>query len=76
MILESKIHYFWAIFWYRTKISLKIQPEIQKLDLKYFLLKNDKNFVRFKASKLIFEFTVYKGYFVVLHGRNRKLRLS
>ena len=31
LILGSKIHNFFTIFWCRTKISLKIQPEIQKL---------------------------------------------
>ena len=35
LILGSKIHNFWTLFWCRTKILLKIQPEIQKLDLKY-----------------------------------------
>ena len=43
LILGSKIHNFWTIFWCCTKISHKIQPEIQNLDLKYFLYKNDKN---------------------------------
>ena len=31
LILESEIHKFFTIFGRRTKISLKIQPEIQKL---------------------------------------------
>ena len=31
LIFESKIHNFWTIFYRRTKISLKISPEIQKL---------------------------------------------
>ena len=30
LIFGSKIHNFWTIFYRRTKISLKIQPEIQK----------------------------------------------
>ena len=30
LILGSKIHNLWTIFYRRTKISLKIQPEIQK----------------------------------------------
>ena len=37
-------------FWSRTKISLKIEPEIQNLDLEFFCqTKNDKNFARFRA---------------------------
>ena len=63
LILGSKIHNFFTIFWCHTKISLKIQQEIQKSDLKYFLSKNDKIFARFRALKSIFEFNDYLGYF-------------
>ena len=34
LMLGSKIHNIFTIFWRRTKISLKIQPEIQKLGSK------------------------------------------
>ena len=34
LILGPKIHNLWTIFYRRTKISLKIQPEIQKFGFK------------------------------------------
>ena len=57
LIFGSKIHNLWTIFYRRTKISLKIQPEIQKSDLKISGSRKDKNFW--------IQLFVYIGYFSI-----------
>ena len=84
LIFGSKIHNLWTIFYCRTKISLKIQPEIQKSGFKNFWPKNDKNYARFRALKSILEFNDNIGYFDMFqgfkkatpYGGTRKLRLT